>query len=646
MNITKLLKGLLLILILLFIGISPVYARNIYVAPNGNDSSQGTIDQPLATFQGARDIIRTLGIAGKEHINVYFRGGTYEVANSVLFEPKDSGSADFPITYQGYQNETAILSGGKVLTGWQTATANGKVVWQTTIPAGLPIPRELFINSVRADRDRKTVNGWTANATGYKISSPLGITHPEDLEVVAQVAFRENRCGVTGASGTQVVMKQPCWNSVSQRPIPAYNQGFPSWIENAYELLNTPGQWYADPRTRVLYYIPKSGENPNQLYNTIPNIETIINIQGSAAIPVRNLNFKKLQISFNTWLGANSTDGVSDWVVPAASININYGQNITLDSLNFFHLGGSGIGVGGTGNSTDVLITNSNFKDISGDGIRTTGGGGLLISNNTIINVGKEYAGSFGIWVAGGNNNQVTHNTLSNLPYSGIMLSCDSRTDTNLCPGNIISSNKIANVMQVLTDGGGIYSLSGVKDLIIEKNVITQDTKPFGAIYLDDFSMYKTVRDNVLFDNLCTLIGKGGKNTYSGNYWQDRGSGTRCPSGKDINTYVGNAGCKLNNITVDCGPNTFTGNHIITSLSQAPQAIVNDAGAHAIAITPTLTPIPTPTPIPGDYIDDNDLPGDQVNIFDYNYILGYLRINPNTPYTIFDYKNVVENFGL
>jgi hypothetical protein len=55
---------------------------------------------------------------------------------------------------------------------------------------------------------------------------------------------------------------------------------------------------------------------------------------------------------------------------------------------------------------------------------------------------------------------------------------------------------------------------------------------------------------------------------------------------------------------------------------------------------------PTPTPIPGDYIDAGDVPGDQVNIFDYNYILGYLRINPNTPYTIQDYSYVVENFGL
>jgi predicted esterase len=62
--------------------------------------------------------------------------------------------------------------------------------------------------------------------------------------------------------------------------------------------------------------------------------------------------------------------------------------------------------------------------------------------------------------------------------------------------------------------------------------------------------------------------------------------------------------------------------------------------------TPTHTPAPTPTPIPGDYTDAGDVPGDQVNIFDYNYILGYLRINPNTPYTIFDYSNVVTNFGL
>jgi hypothetical protein len=67
-------------------------------------------------------------------------------------------------------------------------------------------------------------------------------------------------------------------------------------------------------------------------------------------------------------------------------------------------------------------------------------------------------------------------------------------------------------------------------------------------------------------------------------------------------------------------------------------------------ITPTtppkLTITPTPTRIPGDYTNAGDVPGDEVNLFDYSYILTALQTNYGNPYTIQDYSNVLTNFGL
>jgi beta-mannanase len=56
----------------------------------------------------------------------------------------------------------------------------------------------------------------------------------------------------------------------------------------------------------------------------------------------------------------------------------------------------------------------------------------------------------------------------------------------------------------------------------------------------------------------------------------------------------------------------------------------------------SATVTPTPTPIPGDYTDVGDVPGDEVNIFDYNLVVS----NFGNPYTIFDYNNVVQYFNL
>ena len=37
--------------------------------------------------------------------------------------------------------------------------------------------------------------------------------------------------------------------------------GLPAYIENAFELLDQPGEWYLDPRARMVFYIPRPGED-------------------------------------------------------------------------------------------------------------------------------------------------------------------------------------------------------------------------------------------------------------------------------------------------------------------------------------------------------------------------------------------------
>ncbi|WP_028558940.1 hypothetical protein [Paenibacillus pinihumi] len=55
----------------------------------------------------------------------------------------------------------------------------------------------------------------------------------------------------------------------------------PSYIQNAYELLNDPGEWYFDASLRKIYYIPKSGEAMNTVEAVIPTIEQLLVIKGT-----------------------------------------------------------------------------------------------------------------------------------------------------------------------------------------------------------------------------------------------------------------------------------------------------------------------------------------------------------------------------
>ncbi len=81
--------------------ISPV-GCTCYVAPGGSDDGPGTEGQPWVTFQHAADTAQP-GDA------VCFRGGTYLTEETHLTR---SGTAEAPITFIAYPDESPILDGG------------------------------------------------------------------------------------------------------------------------------------------------------------------------------------------------------------------------------------------------------------------------------------------------------------------------------------------------------------------------------------------------------------------------------------------------------------------------------------------------------------------------------------------------------
>lgn len=84
---------------------SAAWAATYYVAPTGNNSNPGTIDQPFATMARGQQ-------AAMPGDTVYFRAGTYRftsssAANGVLLDK--SGTAGNLIKYWSYQNEVPVF---------------------------------------------------------------------------------------------------------------------------------------------------------------------------------------------------------------------------------------------------------------------------------------------------------------------------------------------------------------------------------------------------------------------------------------------------------------------------------------------------------------------------------------------------------
>ena len=86
-------------------------AVTIYVDANkGSDSNPGTLGEPVKTvMQGVR-LYRLHSVSGQQGI-IYLRAGTYYLSETISLGPEDSN-----LVISGYQNEKAIISGGKEYT--------------------------------------------------------------------------------------------------------------------------------------------------------------------------------------------------------------------------------------------------------------------------------------------------------------------------------------------------------------------------------------------------------------------------------------------------------------------------------------------------------------------------------------------------
>ena len=124
---------------LLFLGLfsSSLMSQDVsfYVSQTGNDSSDGkTQSTAFATIERAQHAVREVKAASGNitSINVYIKGGNYELSKPLIFKPEDSGKENMQISYQPVPGEKVQISGGKPIAGWKK-WKNG--IWQTNIPA-------------------------------------------------------------------------------------------------------------------------------------------------------------------------------------------------------------------------------------------------------------------------------------------------------------------------------------------------------------------------------------------------------------------------------------------------------------------------------------------------------------------------------
>ena len=501
-----------------------------YVSTEGQDNWSGKLpepnanadDGPFATLEKARDAVRQMKAddALYEPITIMLRGGTYFLDDTVVFDHRDSGSEKCPITYMAYPGEEPVISGGRRITGpWKKYNDQIMVCSIPEVKQGKWSFKQLFVNGQRQTRGRLPHEGYyfaeeAVDKTAFKYAEGQfkGFRNLNDVEVVVFHSWNESRLIVSELDAENRIVR--FLDPGARHPIGWAGGGGANryYIENVFEGLAEPGDWYLDTRTGELYYLPI--DNMENLDIVAPVLLQLVRFDGGPKNRhVQYVNFSGLTFCETDWSlpekGYPDCGDVGDIVEPSA---------LTFENVRFCSFEDNVI----KNTGTYALEVTGYGNRIVGNKIYNTGGGGIIsrnydeernvISYNHIHHCGEIYPSSVGINIDDGGG-VVAHNLVHNIAHSGIYTrhwATESQPieRENQEQGLIIEYNEIYDVMEKINDGGGLF----VRDsnIIIRYNLIHDvfsfsDRCPGWGIYLGCETRDTLVENNVVYRSRETI---------------------------------------------------------------------------------------------------------------------------------------------
>ena len=416
-------------------------AADLFVAPDGRDDQPGTREQPLKTLEAARNAARNL--PGGE--TSYVRGGLYPLEHTLSLDAQDS-----KVTWRAFKNEQPVVIGGRQLAGFTPFKGN---ILKTTGIKGVYF-RQLFFDGQlqqlarypNFDAQNPYGGGW-AYADGkpvpmdqdvpgedkhtlqFKPADARKWSRPDEGEVFIFPRYNwwNNivRIRSVDAAAHTLTLAGDC--SYAIRPFDRY------YVQNLFEELDAPGEWYLDKQDWTLYFWPPKPLAGKPVY--VPTLRTILDIgPGARDITFRGFTFEccegtaiTLKDTTNCLIAASSIRNVGDY--HGSGVSINGGVSNGVVGCDIHDTGSSGIAISG------------------GDRITLTPAGNYA-DNNYIHHVGVFYKQGVGA-VLTGCGNRASHNLIHDGPRFGIQFA-----GNNL----VIEYNHIRHMNLETEDTGAVYT--------------------------------------------------------------------------------------------------------------------------------------------------------------------------------------------
>jgi hypothetical protein len=304
----------------------------------------------------------------------------------------------------------------------------------------------------------------------------------------------------------------------------------PTHLENVASSWTQPGQFYYDRAGGSIGYIPRAGETLADLEAsaTTATVQELLIVNNT-----KNLRWEGVRFEYATWLGASESTGFIDTQSaylcqqgePPVTVHVSGSTNITFNSCDFAHLGGV-YAVGADGGSSQIVVSNCTFRDISGGGVKLGSSGergapapavntsvedqdrGFLVQDSLFVGVPVEYSGANPIFAPYVADTTLAHNTIHDSSYSAICIGWGWGLTSSYVRNVNVVNNTITMPMQRLADGGCVYTNTPCFGCQIRGNYLASDPAVYGCLYHDGHAGAAGLwndRENV-FENITSHV--------------------------------------------------------------------------------------------------------------------------------------------
>jgi len=327
-------------------------AQSFFVSPSGKDSNPGTKEKPVRTFAKAQELARK--IPSGDSVRVIFGKGIYYLPEAIHFTSDDNKTR---VVYAAEEEGQAVISGGALLhLKWK--------LWKDGIyvagVSGISEMDQLYINGKRqrmarfpnAAAGKNVFDAWDLNHKPEPdpLRNPLSHEriakwgNPEGgyIHAMHSALWGDMHWLIKGKNADGTLNSEGGWqNNRPSEMHPVYRM-----VENIFEELDVPGEWYFNNKERKLYYFPEPGADLKRATVEIVRLRHLVEFNGSGENPVRNIHLEGFVFrhAARTFMENKEPLLRSDWTVyRGGAVVFSGAEDCSIANCEFDQVGGNTI---------------------------------------------------------------------------------------------------------------------------------------------------------------------------------------------------------------------------------------------------------------------------------------------------------------